>query len=180
MIRMDKNILHNAEELWMKYEADSMTDAERIAFLEQALDDEEGLEQLVFLENNRVPMPAYLEEEILGHILGEELLEERGHAETVSVSSGRSSWAKIDKHLELLCYSAKITFATAFAIAALFLLPDCSELYRAGESKVMERELEAKERAREKRENARSNTSYVADVFQYLSKIIYDGGFNND
>ena len=174
---MDKNILHNAEELWMKYEADSMTDAERIAFLEQALDDEESLEKLA---SSELKMPEYLEEEILEHILGEALLEERGHAETVSVSSGSVSWAKIGKHLELLCYSAKITFATAFAIAALFLLPDFSELYRAGESKVMERELEAMERAREKHENARLNTSYVADVFQYLSKIIYDGGFNND
>ncbi len=175
---MDKNILHNAEELWMKYEADSMTDAERIAFLEQVLDDEESLEKLVSME--LVKLPGYLEEEILEHIFGEEHLEEKKHAETVLVSSGNASWAKIGKHLELLCYSAKITFATAFAIAALFLLPDFSELYRAGESKVMERELEAMERAREKHENARLNTSYVADVFQYLSKIIYDGGFNND
>ena len=211
MIRMDKNILHNAEELWMKYEADSMTDAERIAFLEQALDDEEGLEQLVFVENNRVPMPAYLEEEILGHILGETLLEERGHAETVSVSSGRSSWAKIGKHLELLCYSAKITFAAACAIVTLFFMPDADELGRMNECIALQRKSETMARHQAKRENvwekwqidresskknareqyeiaqekresnvAAQSTNYVADAFQNLSKIIYDGGFNND
>ena len=62
-------------------------------------------------------------------------------------------------------------------------------------------ELEAAERAREKRESAREsskadseresrlqenrqgnrqNTSYVAEAFEFLSKIIYDGGTQND
>ena len=227
---MDRKNLHNIEELWMKYETDCMSKTERIAFLEQVLNGEESLEHLALLEmtgtvsetlneagtakrmvEKPVQLPVYLEEEILEHILGEEYLYEESCVQTALEGLESTSRKKMRRHLQLLCYSAKITFAAACAIVALFFMPDAGELGRMNEYISLQRKSETMarhqakrgnvweewqidresskknareqyEKAQEKRESnvGAQSTSYVADAFQNLSKIIYHGGFSND
>ena len=75
---MDKQSVHNVnafdKKKWKEFQLDCMTDAERIAFLEQLLEDEVKMSNLASLEFVR--MPEYLEEEMLEAILGEASLQE--------------------------------------------------------------------------------------------------------
>lgn len=162
MCQMDKKNLHT--ELWQQLEQDDMTDAERIAFLEQFVEDEDAVKKLTSLE--LIPMPAYLEEEVLETILSQEVY-------------------RPPKWLQLFSYSVKITFAAACAIAALFWMPDISIVNQ--EQMALERmmEMQAREEAAAKRQQKILNeqekrhqagavkSSYIAEALQFISEKIF-------
>ena len=162
MCQMDKKNLHT--ELWQQLEQDDMTDAERIAFLEQFVEDEDAVKKLTSLE--LIPMPAYLEEEVLETILSQEVY-------------------RPPKWLQLFSYSMKITFAAACAIAALFWMPDISIVNQ--EQMALERmmEMQAREEAAAKRQQKILNeqekrhqtgavkSSYIAEALQFISEKIF-------
>lgn len=119
----------------------------QIALLEEMLASDAEIEKLAYME--LADMPDYLAEEILERILPAE----RAVAPTQ---------AKIGKWIQLMSYSAKIAFATACAIVALFNLPDLKEIKTKSQPVVYER------------------SSYVADVFQFITDKIFHGGIEND
>lgn len=177
------------ETSWEQFENDCMTDEERIAFLEQLLQDEESLDQLASLE--MAPMPAYLESEILESILGEEQLENSVIQETVQPGIQRSIY-RPPKWLQLFSYSVKITFAAACAIVALFRMPDMGVVNREQaamerEQESLEREAEAAKRQQkilaqqeERRQKGNMNNSYIADALQFITEKIFVGGIENE
>ena len=61
-----------------------------------------------------------------------------------------------------LGYSAKIAFAAACAIVALFHLPDLKEINSKPQPVTFER------------------SSYVAETFQFITDKIFHGGIEND
>ena len=168
---MDKKDLHSLDE--------NMTDSERIALLEQLLEEEAALEQLTSLE--LAPMPAYLEEEILKTILGE-----KQQAAVITPVGGQHnvqrSIYRPPKWLQLFSYSVKITFAAACAIAALFRMPDIGVMNR--EQAAMERAQETQAREEEavkrqqkmlteqeqRRQKEGANSSYIADALQFITE----------
>ena len=77
----------------------------------------------------------------------------------LSREAGRKNWYK---WFQLFCYSAKVAFATTCAIAVLFYMPDIHELQTHREPVKHEK------------------TSYVADMFDFISEKIFDGGLKNE
>ena len=77
----------------------------------------------------------------------------------LSVEAETMNW---DKWFQLFCYSAKVAFATVCAIVVLVYMPDMRELQTHREAVRYER------------------TSYVADVFDFISEKIFDGGLKNE
>ena len=77
----------------------------------------------------------------------------------LSREAGRKNWYK---WFQLFCYSAKVAFATACAIVVLFYMPDIRELQTHREPVKHEK------------------TSYVADMFDFISEKIFDGGLKNE
>ena len=77
----------------------------------------------------------------------------------LSREAGRKNWYK---WFQLFCYSAKVAFATACAIVVLFYMPDIHELQTHREPVKHEK------------------TSYVADMFDFISEKIFDGGLKNE
>ena len=86
--------------------------------------------------------------------LAEEILDN-----ILSREAGRKNWYK---WFQLFCYSAKVAFATTCAIAVLFYMPDIHELQTHREPVKHEK------------------TSYVADMFDFISEKIFDGGLKNE
>lgn len=208
---MDKQNVHNVntldEKTWQEFRLDCMTDAERVAFLEQLLDDEDEMSRLASLELAR--MPVYLEEEMLESILEESSTQEitvllhQQKREDVRYQNFRPP-----KWLQLLSYSVKITFAAACAVIALFQMPDVGLLTRVAEpdlrrweQELLERELVVLEREQEtiareaeaekrqqellaekekRRQQENIGSSLVADVLQFISNKIFIGGMKND
>ena len=125
---------------------------EQIALLEKLLKSDEAIEELASME--LVEMPKYLAEEILNTVLAEKI-----SAEEVKTDKNQKIWSK---WFQLFCYSAKVTFATACAIVVLFNLPDVQELQRKREPIKYEK------------------TSYVADMFDFISEKIFDGGLKDE
>lgn len=130
---MDKQSVHNVnafdKKKWQEFQLDCMTDAERIAFLEQLLEDEVKMSNLASLEFVR--MPEYLEEEMLEAILGEASLQEiPSQLYPQEVSDLQKRNYRPPKWLQLFSYSIKITFAAACAVVALFRMPDMGVLKR--------------------------------------------------
>lgn len=132
MIHMDKNF---------------HIDSGQIAMLEKMLTCDENIEKLASME--LAEMPQYLAEQIMESILPAE------HEVT-------PMQAKVSKWLQLLSYSAKIAFAAACAIIALFNLPDLKEIKPKSQPVVYVR------------------SSYVADAFQFITDKIFHGGIEND
>ncbi len=66
------------------------------------------------------------------------------------------------KWFQLFCYSAKVAFATACAIVVLFYMPDMREIQTHREPERY------------------AKTSYVADMFDFISEKIFDGGLKNE
>lgn len=208
---MDKQNVHNVntldEKTWQEFRLDCMTDAERVAFLEQLLDDEDEMSRLASLELAR--MPVYLEEEMLESILEESSTQEitvllhQQKREDVRYQNFRPP-----KWLQLLSYSVKITFAAACAVIALFQMPDVGLLTRVAEpdlrrweQELLERELVVLEREQEtiareaeaekrqqkllaekekRRQQENIGSGLVADVLQFISNKIFIGGMKND
>lgn len=178
---MDRENLHNLNE--------NITDAERIALLEQLLEEEDVLEQLTSLE--LAPMPAYLEEEILEAILGEKQQVKVIMSEQAQENVQRSIY-RPPKWLQLFSYSVKITFATACAIAALFRMPDMGPLNREQMAIEREQETQAREEETAKKQQQMlaeqekrhqkdgANSSYIADALQFILEKIFIGGMDND
>lgn len=183
---MDQRKLH-------KLENDYITDDERIAFLEQLLENEESLNGLASLE--LVEMPAYLEEEILEAVLDCEK-EDRAAAEEQVI---RQTAGRIRRHyrppkwLQLFSYSVKITFAAACAVIALFRMPDIpvmdnrEQIAWEREQETLAREAEAEKRQQEvlaqqekRRRKNSTDDSFVADALQFISSKIFVGGIEND
>lgn len=77
----------------------------------------------------------------------------------LSREAGRKNWYK---WFQLFCYSAKVAFATTCAIVVLFYMPDIHELQTHREPVKHEK------------------TSYVADMFDFISEKIFDGGLKNE
>lgn len=77
----------------------------------------------------------------------------------LSVEAETMNW---HKWFQLFCYSAKVAFATVCAIVVLVYMPDMRELQTHREAVRYER------------------TSYVADVFDFISEKIFDGGLKNE
>lgn len=77
----------------------------------------------------------------------------------LSREAGRKNWYK---WFQLFCYSAKVAFATTCAIVVLFYMPDIYELQTHREPVKHEK------------------TSYVADMFDFISEKIFDGGLKNE
>ena len=153
--------LHNVKEL----EQESMTDAERILFLEQLMEDDDAMEMLASLE--LAPMPAYVEEEILEAILPKEC-------------------RRIPKWFQLFSYSLKIATAAVCAIVVLFQIPevdamaDLEQRSEAWAQETLVREEEAERRRqmilkeqekRRRTDDAKGN--YIAEVLHYISEKIF-------
>lgn len=130
---------------------------EQIVLLEKMLERDEAIEKLASME--LVEMPEYLAEEILDSILLEEIQAEEPAGEHVVLHEKAKLWSK---WFQLFCYSAKVAFATACAIVMLFNLPDMQEIQTNREPVKYEK------------------TSYVADVFDFISEKIFNGGLKNE
>ena len=104
-------------------------------------------------------------DEAIEELASIELVEMPGYlAEEVfdSIVSAEAKTMNGYKWFQLFCYSAKVAFATACAIVVLFDMPDMRELQTHREPVRYER------------------TSYVADVFDFISEKIFDGGLKNE
>ena len=77
-----------------------------------------------------------------------------------NILAGEAETMNWYKWFQLFCYSAKVAFATACAIVVLFYMPDMREIQTYRESVRYER------------------TSYVADMFDFITEKILDGGLN--
>ena len=67
-----------------------------------------------------------------------------------------------NKKFQLFCYSTKVTLATACAIVMLFSVSDIREITSNREFVKFE------------------NTSYIADMFDFITEKIFDGGLYNE
>lgn len=137
--------LHNVKEL----EWNRMLDTERISFLEQLMEDDDAIERMTVLE--LVPMPNYLEKEILEAVLCQETVE------NVALSVGRErkihdGRSRMQKRFRLFSYSLKIASAAVCAIVILFRIPEVdamTDFQQRSEEWVQEKAV--REEAAEKR-----------------------------
>ncbi len=79
-----------------------------------------------------------------------------------NILAGEAKTRNWYKWFQLFCYSAKVAFATACAIIVLFNLPNTQEMRINYEPIRYEK------------------TSYVADMFDFISEKIFDGGLKNE
>ncbi len=190
------------EKKWQRFEADQMTDEERISFLERLLAEEDEISRMADLE--LAPIPAYLEEEILDSVLEGTVSEVKNEAQAMANPIVYASHYRPPKWVALLSYSAKVAFAAACAIIALFKMPDMAALneqrvQKSWEQELLERETEAKEWQEERaerdakqaerlkqellaRESGKKETQSLLDVIDTIQSFTKNlvGGLENE